>query len=109
MYGFGQAGYSTGGVVTVSGYQVGDTSNYNLNQDQLEAAFQQMFPINAPTASDTTEENITQAQLTAAITPTASSFLSGSTQIGNTQVSNTTLATVGLLFIAVLVGVAIVK
>jgi hypothetical protein len=108
MYGFGQAGYSTGGVVTVSGYDTSN-SNYNLNQDQLEAAFQQMFPINAPTASDTTEENITQAQLTAAITPTASSFLSGSTQIGNTQVSNTTLATVGLLFIAVLVGVAIVK
>jgi len=103
MYGFGQAGYSTGGVVTVSGYDTSN-SNYNLNQDQLEAAFQQMFPINAPTASDTTEENITQAQLTAAITPTASSFLSG-----NTQVSNTTLATVGLLFIAVLVGVAIVK
>jgi hypothetical protein len=108
MYGFGQAGYSTGGVVTVSGYQVGDTSNYNLNQDQLEAAFQQMFPISAPTASDTTEANLTQAQLTAAITP-ASSFLSGSTQIGNTQVSNTTLVTVAALLVAIFVGVAISK
>jgi hypothetical protein len=81
------------GQVTVTGYQVGDASSYNLNQDNLEDALNQAFPIDAPTSSDTTEMAILNAQLSAA----------------NPTISTTTLLTIGGFLLAIFVGIAISK
>lgn len=80
------------GQVTVTGYAVGDASNYNLNQDELEAAFSQMNPIDAPTASDATELNLANAQLSS-----------------GTSDNNSMLLTIGICIAALVLGVTIAK
>lgn len=87
------------GQVNVMGYQVGDTSNYNLNEDQLNAALNQMTPTES-TASAALALNIANAQLASG---SSAQLASGSSD------NSSVLLTPGICLAVLFLGVAIAK